>query len=112
MGETQEEKATAPGEQLFQVFVDDNFHYMDENERYRDGAFPTCEAAIEACRRIVDEYLGSAYRPGMTAAELYQSYTMFGEDPFIISPSGATCAFSAWDYARLRCQALDRQGTL
>jgi len=91
---------------LFQVFVDDNFHYMDASERYRLGAFPTCEAAIEACRGIVDDYLGSTYKQGMTAAELWQSYISFGEDPFIVAPTGATCAFSAWDYARSRCQVL------
>ena len=35
MGKQSEDEANAEGEHLFQVFVDDNFHYMDESERYR-----------------------------------------------------------------------------
>jgi len=111
MDQQSEDEANAEGGQLFQVFVDDNFHYMDESERYRLGGFPTCEAAIEACIRIVDEYLDSAYQPGMDAGELWQSYSMFGEDPFVIAPAGATCKFSAWDYARERCKELCEPST-
>lgn len=96
----------APREQLFEVFVDDNFHYMDESERYRLGAFPTCETAIEACRRIVDECLTWAYRPGMSLGELWQTYSMFGEDPFVMPPAGVACTFSAWEYARERCREM------
>jgi hypothetical protein len=106
MGETQEEKATAPGEQLFQVFVDDNFHYMDENERYRLGGFSTREAALEASRRIVDEFLESTYRPGLTADELWELYMMFGDNPFVVAADGTVCKFSGWDYARERCRVL------
>jgi hypothetical protein len=95
--------ASAP---LFQVFVDDNFHYMDAGKRYHLGAFPTCEVATEVCRRIVDDYLLSAHKPGMAAEELWHSYVTFGEDPFIVAPEGATCPFSAWDYARSRCEVL------
>ena len=34
--------------------VDDNYHYMDESERYQHGEFATLDAAIEAARKIVD----------------------------------------------------------
>ena len=27
----------------FKVYVDDNFHYMDENERYQQGEYETKE---------------------------------------------------------------------
>ena len=36
----------------FRVMVDDNFHYMDEGERYTLGSFPTAEEAIESAHRI------------------------------------------------------------
>jgi hypothetical protein len=93
---------------LFKVFVDDNFHYMDESERYQLGEFLTLEEAIAASRKIVDEYLLSAYQPGMTAESLYQSYVAFGEDPFILAVpgQGAAVLFSAWEYAKQRCQEL------
>jgi hypothetical protein len=34
--------------------VDDNFHYMDDEDRYELGIFSTIEEAIAACKRIVD----------------------------------------------------------
>src|SRR5580700_9104705 len=66
----------------FKVMVDDNFHYMDEDERYEHGTFATVEEAIAACRKLVDQSLADCYKPGMTAAELYDQYTSFGDEPF------------------------------
>ena len=45
------------GQYKYTVYVDDKFHYMDEDERYKLGEFEDCAAAIAACRRIVDEFL-------------------------------------------------------
>ena len=87
----------------FRVMVDDNYHYMDESERYEHGEFATLGAAIAAARQIVDEYLHSAYKPGMSADQLMASYCQFGEDPFIIAPEIKGVVFSARDYARGRC---------
>lgn len=85
----------------YQVFVDDNYHYMDEDERYKLGDFATYEEALNACKKIVDEYLQSSYKDGMKADELYAEYTMFGEDPFITGEPSAF--FSAREYAEKRC---------
>jgi hypothetical protein len=87
----------------FRVMVDDNYHYMDETERYQHGEFATLDAAIAAARKIVDEYLQSAYTPGMSADALIASYCQFGEDPFISGPEVKGVVFSARDYARVRC---------
>jgi hypothetical protein len=92
-------------EKPYAVFVDDNFHYMNEDERYKDGDYATLEEAISKCRRIVDDFLEREYKPGMRFAELYDRYCSFGEDPFIRGPG---CDFSAWDYARQRCDDLCR----
>ena len=51
-------------------------------------------------KTIVDGCLG--YKPGMTAEALFKSYSMFGEDPFVVPDVG----FSAWDYAKRRCAEL------
>ena len=91
----------------YTVLVDDNAHYMDESERYKLGEFATAEAALAAARRLVDDELNSHYQPGMAAAELFALYTSFGVDPFIVSDD-VDCRFSAWDYARERCQELCR----
>jgi hypothetical protein len=89
----------------YTVLVDDNFHYMDADERYTLGEFQSLDAAIIACKEIVDDYLRSAQEPGMTAEELYLSYVLFGEDPYITGTDPAT-RFSAWDYAKLRSEEL------
>jgi hypothetical protein len=92
----------------YKVMVDDNFHYMDEDERYEHGVFPTAAEAVAACRRIVDEDLKAAFKPGITEQELYESYTMFGADPFVVSVDSTDepVQFSAWNYAKERCRAL------
>jgi hypothetical protein len=41
----------------YKVMVDDNFHYMAEDERWEYGTFATAEEALDACRRLVDEAL-------------------------------------------------------
>jgi hypothetical protein len=92
----------------YTVLVDDNFHYMNEAERYELGEFETWDTALAAAQQIVDRFLASAVRPGMTAEELYDHYRGFGEDPFIV-PATATDerrAFSAWSYAKDRCMQL------
>jgi hypothetical protein len=82
----------------YKVIVDDNFHFMDEQERTAHGEFKTLDAAIEACKKIVDEYLALAYTPGMTAKDLYSNYVAFGDDPWIGGGDGVP--FSAWNYAK------------
>jgi hypothetical protein len=90
---------------MFTMYVADNFHYMDEDETYIHGVFATWAEATAAARQIVDESLAHHYRPGMTAADLHRMYTSFGDDPFIRpKPDGEK--FSAWDYARQRCDEL------
>jgi hypothetical protein len=92
----------------YKVMVDDNFHYMEEDERWEYGTFATAAAAFAACRKVVDESLIAEFRPGITATQLYDRYTSFGDEPFIIAPPGATedVSFSARDYARSRIEAL------
>ena len=91
--------------QTYTVMVDENGHYRDESERYEHGTFASYDEALAACRRIVDEFLALQHRAGMAATDLYSLYTTFGEDPYII-PDQPGSSFSAWEYARLRCDQL------
>jgi len=88
----------------YKVLVDDNFHFMDEKHRYGSGSFDTYDEAAAKCKSIIDDYLRSALEPGMTKEQLFASYTMFGEDPYITGGNEDT--FEAWDYARNRCMVL------
>jgi hypothetical protein len=93
----------------YKVFVDDNFHYMDVEERYALGEFESVDIAIIKCKQIVDRFLADSYKPNMTADQLYRHYTSFGEDPFIVGPErqgNPKPLFSAWDYARERCDQI------
>jgi hypothetical protein len=89
----------------YKVFVDDNFHYMDESERYAHGEFDSCERAVEACKRIVDEFFLSYDLDSVTPEYLWQQYAFFGVDPFVVS-TDPNCRFSARDYASQRCREL------
>jgi hypothetical protein len=90
----------------YQVLVDDNYRYMDESERYKLGDFETFEEAEAACKEIVDEFLQKgSKRESITAEELYNCYVMFGEDPWI-SGEPVPYRFSAWTYAKQRCEQI------
>jgi hypothetical protein len=92
----------------YQVFVDDNFHYMDEEYRYLCGTYDNWEGAVIVCKRIVDDFLKYTYKPGMTPEELWKHYRWFGEDPFILGPEPDSATFSAWTYAKERCAEICR----
>ncbi len=90
----------------YTVLVDDNFHFMDESERYRSGQYDSLSKAIAHCKMIIDDFLISALEPNITAEELYSSYTMFGEDPYIPESDKS---FSAWEYAESRSKELTQE---
>jgi hypothetical protein len=92
----------------YKVFIDDNFHYAEAETRIPHGEFETLSAAIAACQKIVDEFLASAYEPGMTAKDLNATYVMFGDDPWIFG--AGSVPFSGRDYARERCVEICQRG--
>ena len=61
----------------YTVFVDDNFHYMDESERYKLGEFADCASAVAACKQIVDEFLTTCNLDANTDAEIYHHVRYF-----------------------------------
>ena len=96
----------------YRVMSDDNFHYAEKDERSTHGVFATAEQALEACRRLVDRSLMHEYvQGGVTAEALYDRYTDFGDDPFVVALDGAPRVnFSAWDYAKQRTAELTAPG--
>src|SRR5437016_4257548 len=81
----------------YNVYVDENSHYMDEDERRFACSYDDCETAVAACKKIVERSLTEQYQEGMTAERLLNLYKSFGEDPWI-SSTDDNCKFSAWDY--------------
>lgn len=86
----------------YRVLVDSNEEYMDKSARYIAGCYDDCAAAIAKCKYIVDQFLLSSYREGMTAEHLLMTYKFYGEDPWV-SSGDESCTFSAWTYAAERC---------
>ena len=92
---------TTESKKTFTVFVDDNFHFHDESERYAHDDFESYEEAVTTCKLIVDRDLKNMYSEDKSAASLYDEYTSFGDDPFVRPvPQGER--FSAWGYAKQR----------
>jgi hypothetical protein len=92
----------------YKVLVNDNSHYMNESERFEHGIFASADEAVAACKTIVDEDLDTMWRPGTTAAALYRLYVSFGPDPFSVptNPDDPSVDFSAWTYAKERCEEI------
>jgi hypothetical protein len=68
----------------FKVFVDDNYHYMDESERYAVGSYDSLEEAVDKCRELTIKSLNDLYEKGITPDNLKSQWCLFGEDPFIV----------------------------
>jgi hypothetical protein len=92
----------------YRVVTADNFHYMEDEANAGSGVFETYDAAVAACREIVDRSLAWHHKPGMTADQLYETYIDFGDDPFVVALGSAPAGerFSAWTYARERCRVI------
>ncbi len=90
----------------YSVYVDDNFSLPPDDARYKLGDFATLEEAVAACKGMVDSFLKAEVPSDITAAERYEVYTHFGPDPFIATddPGVGHPPFSAWGYAKERCQ--------
>ena len=84
----------------YQVYVDDNFHYMDESERLAVGSYHSLEEAIEKCKEITVRSVEDLYEEGITPEKLSAQWAMFGEDPFIVGGEGPV-PFSARKFVTL-----------
>lgn len=92
----------------YTVFVDSNSRSQDESARYKFGEFDTYEAAVSACKKIVDQFF-QGHEAGKDSFEkLWENYTMFGEDPFITS-GDKKLEYSAWDNAKELCRQLSSE---
>ena len=86
-----------PRNKQFTVKVDDNYHYMDESERYDGGSYATLQQAVKRCEQIAVESLKSLYEKGMDVSKLMAQWALFGEDPFIVGDTTKP-AFSAREF--------------
>jgi hypothetical protein len=97
----------SPSVDSYEVFVDDNFHYMDEDERYSSGVFQTYSEALRHAKQIVDKSLRDLHETGKSADDLIASYVSFGEDPWIRPTPQGMERFSARAYAPQRAHEIE-----
>jgi hypothetical protein len=95
-----------PSSNQFVLHVADNFHYVDKSQVYEKGRYSSFAAALAEAKDMVDHFLEAEYEPGMSAEHLYAQYTSFGDDPYIAGPGLTGVPFSAWDYAKQRCEEI------
>lgn len=84
----------------FRVYVDDNYHYMDQDEQWILGVFDTEADAVAAAKSLVTKSVTSMHESGMSAGEVFARYKMFGDDPFIVGEGHDRRSFHAWDFAQ------------
>lgn len=78
---------------------------MDEDERWKLGAYATLEESISACKQMVEACLVECYQPGMDSEALYCQYVMFEDNPFILG-HGEPGQLSAENYANAFASAM------
>jgi len=81
----------------YKVCVDDNYHYMDESERYTAGSYNSPEKALKKCKKLTIRSLEDLCEKEITPEKLSAQWSMFGEDPFIVGGDGSVL-FSAREY--------------
>ena len=76
------------------------------------GNCETLEAAIKEAKTLVDNFLLSEHRQGMTPADLFSIYENSDEVPLIFSEADITISISSFNhfqYARLKCNEICRR---
>ena len=76
-----------------------------EEDRHVIGETSSYDAARVLAAQRVERVLAEFQRPQQTAESLFELWSMFGEDVYIV-PESTRDPFSAMDYARLSCVRL------
>jgi hypothetical protein len=89
------------------VFTRDMFQYFDEP--YDDGHYATAEEAVARATELMERNLHEMYKSGMTAKDLRDQFTCFGEAPMVFGPgTDDHRLFDAMAYADKRCPEIAR----
>ena len=96
-----ENKVEEKNKPKYKVQIDDNFHFMDEDERVFHDEFDTPTQAIVACQKIVDANIESITENETDPDKAYESYVCFGDDPWIEGVE-----FSASEYAKIKIKEM------
>lgn len=90
------------------LLVQDFSDYGESNASREVGSFATYAEALAAAQARVEACLEEFYVAGISADDLFQRWSLFGEDVFLI-PDEGTPAFSALEYAKECSRAMVRR---
>ena len=89
----------------FKVFVDDNWQFMDDSERYTLGEYKTYEEAVEACKVFINESLEEALDDESKGnLGIYGRFCLAGDDPWIRPVPEGKKRFSGSEYVLQWCK--------
>lgn len=75
-------------------------HQTPESQVRRIGEYAALAAAIAAAQKTVQDFLGTAYKPGMDAKALFTLYQTQGEHPFIFRDDDKTLNVPGFNHAQ------------
>jgi hypothetical protein len=87
------------------LLVQDFSEYGQSNASREVGSFTTRAEALAAAQARVDACLEEFFTPGISAEALFQQWSLFGEDVFLLPDEGVP-PFSAMAYAKERSRTI------
>lgn len=69
----------------YKVYVDDNCHFMNEDERYLQGTYDSFEKAVTAARKVIDDFFAGVDIGKLTEEQLFSGWSHYGDNPFIVT---------------------------
>ena len=89
-----------------EVYIEEHSAFGDdEPARRRIGEFTSRAEAVAAAQARVELILRELHKPGRTADELYQHWTLFGEDVYLL-PGDGEPSFDAYEYAKRHSETI------
>lgn len=90
------------------LVVQDFSNYGESDASREVGSFATPAEALAAAQARVEACLKEFFTPNISAEDLFQQWSLFGEDVFLIPDEGEP-PFSAMAYAKERSHAMIRR---
>ncbi len=96
-----------PSNKKFSVDAYDNFRFPVAYDWMHIGGYDDLNAAITACKQVIDEFYRENIEADDSADDLFKKYLMYGEVPCITGSYDET-AFNSQNYAIKRSEELTK----
>jgi hypothetical protein len=91
----------------YTLVAGDNFHPQEREHQYDVGIFATAAEVVAAEQAFLCKSVLEHYAPGMTAEDLFNRFSGFGEITFIFADGGdPRVDFDPWAYAKQQAKLI------